>query len=69
MITVMNAKYTVPGWHVEGEIIATLHQAELYFSIGTRSIVAFACAVSCSYSAQSANLSFARSLASGCLRP
>ena len=49
MVTVMNAKYTVPGWHIEGEITATLHHAELYFSLGSRSIVAFACAVSMSY--------------------
>ena len=59
MMTVMNGKYTVPGWHVEGEIIATLCQAELYFPIGTRSIVAFACAVSDYSFAQIAQLCFA----------
>lgn len=54
-MTVMTGRYSVPGWEIEGEVIAILEGAELYFSVGTRFIIAFGCTV-CSTHHSSADM-------------
>ena len=45
MVKVLAGDSSIVQWDIEDMTIATLRFAELYFSIGTRAIVAFGCTV------------------------